>query len=171
MSETYTIRDSLPYFILREKWEWPGYSNTLEMLVTLNSRLRYQRINDTMFLFHLNMDDVKIIFHLEVIRGSIMTFVWNKHARIDDEYILSMEINGEQELCHLWTVSGIDGLSGTVADWDVNWLNWRKLYEMPFITNNIGLITFVKFTSHLLSCLPCSIENNFLTTPMPLFLM
>lgn len=172
------ILDLLPYYILRSIKDSKGYESLLIFLKDLRERIQLQHYCDKEYVFHIKQDEnnnVRIILTLNVVKGSLKSYIWNKFARIDDEYKLSIGIEcGNRtilpRLTSVWHIFGINGFNRRVEDWNIDW-NILKLLQSMTTHCNVGLTSFAKYFSVYLCTLPICIINRRLVEPMPISLM
>lgn len=111
---------------------------------------------------------------LEVRKGSLLTTLWNIHARFDDEYCayfdstaMDSSADSSTEIHFLWHVRGIDIHSKRINRGFVNWTLMRSIQDACCI-KSIGVQAFSKLFVHLLLCFPAFILNNLVySPPMP----
>lgn len=101
---------------------------------------------------------------LEVLKGSLLTFVWNQFARFDEEYALY--ISSSNEIRNLWKIRGIDSINAKIGHAEVDWLQVRSLQSLLNI-KSVGLLTFSRLLGRVLLAFPYFVFKNEYIIPMP----
>lgn len=103
-------------------------------------------------------------FQLDVIKGSVYTFIWSTFARFDDEYILSWHCHAENYT--LWHMKGVDVLNAKVKTARVDWFQLQSVQNELGIYG-IGVSAFSKLLGRLLLSLPYFHRTGKYIAPMP----
>jgi hypothetical protein len=108
---------------------------------------------------------------LTVLKGSVLTFMWSREARYDDEYLLEL-VAAEYDFVPqlLWTTQGFCPDTNVVQNADVNW-NLLKSLQLQLNLQNIGVLSFTRILSKYLTTQPIFEAFTSYHQPMPLTLM
>ncbi len=112
--------------------------------------------------------------YLRVLKGSILTNVWNVLARFDDEYAIyakggdsNIIQDDEALLCYLkW----VDIYNKKLVEGNLNWFFMNKLHAFTQL-QSVGVLAFAKMLGRIIICLPCFVFMRKYIIPMPLAFM
>jgi len=148
-----------------------------------SAKVALQRIGELIFLHSIDTTGKIFIFNifnepynafcigkfqLEVLKGSVYTFIWSTFARFDDEYVLYHIIGEVKHL--LWRVKGVDAVNAKISGAEVDWFQIRSVLNMMRI-RSIGVLAFSKLLGRLLLSLPYYYKNRQYVAPMPVTFM
>lgn len=164
--------DILPEFLMKPHFGWAGYSPTLEALRKLNKRMSVSIASEQpkqykfILINEMGLEICSLL--LTIIKGSVLTHIWNKYARIDDEYQLAVERMTSEGIVNtaLWQVFGIDGMNNRIISWEINWYEIQRLQRLLDM-ENIGITVFIRFVSMFLISTPACLFDSLLINPMP----
>lgn len=121
----------------------------------------------------------RIVFFIHVIHGSILTYYWNKLARMDEEISLYISFPRESQSNEpvvmestLWHLEGCDTFNNKVRKWDVDWTSITRLQHLLKANHsNLSTGSFARNLSLLLVILPAFFIQRQLIVPMPASIM
>ena len=142
-------------------------------LIGISRNLELESAAAKVFSFRLSIPKKSELVHckviIKVIKGSILTHVWNAKARIDDEYICEYTdlVNNTFQL---WSVCGFE--ANRVSKGNINWIKMREIM-MNLDIQGIGLLSFSSLFGYLLLSFPCnsSFPSEDILQPMPALAM
>lgn len=105
-------------------------------------------------------------FRLQVVKGSLFTYIWNIYARVDDEYTLEFTLPNSIISANIWTVKGMDPWNLKIVSGKVVWTNMRTIYDQMEI-RAVGILSFTRLLGKFLLCLPHYHKTEFFVAPMP----
>jgi hypothetical protein len=142
-------------------------------LIEIGKRINLVCRNEKEFKFNLlfrkksQQSTPKII--LKVVKGSLLTHVWNKYARFDDEYSCDY-MNSTAQIFNLWEMKELDVVYECIKSSSFNWIKMREIMINMEI-ENIGLAAFANLFGHVLLCLPLYLSEKHYLIPMPAMYM
>ena len=101
---------------------------------------------------------------LNIIKGSVFTYVWSTFARFDDEYSLYFCTGDDKNM--LWRVKGVDALNAKIGNADVDWFQMQAVKNVMAI-DGVNLLVFSKLLGRLLLSLPYFVKTGQYIAPMP----
>jgi hypothetical protein len=165
--------DALPDFILKPHVGWAGYAATLDGLRKFSRQITVSIVSSQpkqyKFIICNEAGVITCSLLLTVIKGSVLTHIWNKYARIDDEYQLAVEtFTNDDGLVNtaLWQVFGIDGMNNRIVSWEINWYEIKRFQRLIGM-ENIGITVFIRFMSMFVISAPACLFDSLLINPMP----
>ena len=105
-------------------------------------------------------------FRLQVVKGSLFTYIWNVFARVDDEYTLEFREMDSTISANIWAIKGMDPWNLKIESGKVNWTNMRTIYDQMGI-RTVGIHSFSRLLGKFLLCLPNYHKTQHLSAPMP----
>lgn len=112
--------------------------------------------------------------YLRVIKGSILTNIWNMLARFDDEYAVYAK-GGHTNIIQdddglLWYLKWVDIYEKKLVEGNINWFFMYKLHEFTKL-QSIGVLAFSKMLGRIIMSLPCFVFMKQYVVPMPIAFM
>lgn len=101
---------------------------------------------------------------LNVLKGSLFTYIWSTFARFDDEYALYYCTRGEKKI--IWHMRGVDALNAKIGSADVDWFQMQTVQNVMEISG-VNLVVFSRLLGRLLLSLPYFNKTRNYIAPMP----
>lgn len=146
-------------------------SNEASVLITIGMRIALLCYSNDSKSFNFIVKSQSTIaevgdLRLQVVKGSLFTYIWNTFARVDDEYTLDFTPLNSSVSSNIWTIKGMDPWNSKIVSGKVNWMNMRKIYDIMGI-RTVGIHSFSRLLGKFLLCLPNYHRAQYLMAPMP----
>ena len=146
-------------------------SNEASVLAAIGAQIGLRSFSNDSKSFHFIVNSQSTAvevgeLRLQVVKGSLLTYIWNIFARVDDEYNLEFTSVNCSISANIWAMKGMDPWNLKIVSGKVNWTNMRVIYDKMGIMT-VGLHSFSRLLGKLLLSLPTYHKTQFLAAPMP----
>jgi len=163
--------DRLAGFILGRFGQMSESDAISKLLTKIASKIKCELRSQSTYAYSIPCESCDIggslHFYLKTVKGSLHTTVYNKFARIDDEYTLQAQLLNSNAHENIWHLKGFDCYNNKVLHWDMDWHVMKKIMMLLGVLDECSAQLFARMFSALLIALPAYRRDGMLIEPMP----